>query len=401
MPQSYSIISFATLFLASACIVLFCFIVDPYKLFPTIPGLSQQTSVDLFYKLRLHKPYAIEEVKPSILILGSSRAAALPPRAVQSIDGVAYNASLAGGTLQEARLMAEHAHAISPLKLIVIGVDYAMFREGASETMVLNEPHRYRSVDPGLRQHLQHRSQRIGDHWRSLFSVDAIMDSLRLSFGTVRSQREYREDGTWDLSQNTLVPAYQRYARLTHLVFNAEIAHKSDRLVLDELLDLLDFTDAHGIKVIVLISPLQGLLMHSLELAGTWDQYLLWQRDLVESITARKTDSEIYGLEDNPLLVLEAIETPQRLFRDGVHYTLRAGTEILTCLSGPCNSSLQPTRLDGDTINDYLEKVDALRLQYKQENPQDIAEAHRWLSPGTKKKDSQRTPTPHLLRKIH
>ena len=214
------------------------------------------------------------------------------------------------------------------------------------------------------------------------------MDSLRVLFGTARGQREYREDGTWDMDGETMFPARRRYYTLTRQVYTEEIAHKSDRIVLDELLDLLDFTNANGIKVIVLISPLQGLLMHSLEVAGTWDQYLGWQRDLVEGITARKTDAEIYGLEDNPLLVLEAIEAPQPLFRDGVHYTLRAGTEILTCLSGPCNSSLQPTRLDSQSINAYLEKVDSLRLQYEKENPEDIARAHKWLGLGKKKKAS-------------
>lgn len=388
MPHSYSVTSLTTLFLASAGIVMFCFIVDPYKLFPAVPGLSPGTSVDLFYKLRLHKPYAVEDIKPSILILGSSRSAALPPHALKLMEGVAYNTALPGATLREARRMTEHAQAINPLKLILIGVDYPMFREGASDTMVLDEEHRYRTVNPSLSQRLHYTSQRIGDHWRSLFSVDSIMDSLRILFGTARSQREYRDDGTWDMDGKTVVPARRRYSTMTRQIYTDAITHKSDRIVLDELLDLLDFTDASGIKVIVLISPLQGLLMHSLDQAGSWDQYLGWQRDLVEEITARNTDSEIYGLEDNPLLILEAIETPQPLFRDGVHYTLRAGTEILSCLSGPCNSSLQPTLLNSQSINTYLDKVDALRLQYEQENPEDIARAQKWLRLGKKKKTS-------------
>jgi hypothetical protein len=381
MSQRYWLTSLASLFFASACAAFFCFVVDPYKLFPSVPGLSQETSVDLLYKLRLHKPYAIEDVKPNALILGSSRAAGLPPGALQSLDGVAYNASLPGATLNDMRQMVEHAQVIEPLKIIVISVDYNMFREGYSEKKRLGEPHRYQHVDSSLRQRMQHHTQRAADYYKSLFSLDTMIDSFLLLFGKARSPLEYLEDGTWIIDQKKmLVPAYQRYSNLSRLIYDEEISHKSQRIVFDEFLDLLDFAEANDIRVIVLISPLQGMLMHTLKLAGTWDLYIRWQHDLVDTITARDTNCEIYGLDDNPLLVLEKIKAPQGLFDDGVHYNRKAGTQILTCLTGPCKSSLQPTRLHSHSISTYLEKVDTLRLQYAQENPEDITKTLKWLS---------------------
>ncbi len=77
--------------IAALIIVAFCFVIDPYELFPAVGGYSPQKKVDLFYHLRLHKPYAMEKVQADHLIVGSSRSARLPPAA---LAGPAQTASL-------------------------------------------------------------------------------------------------------------------------------------------------------------------------------------------------------------------------------------------------------------------------------------------------------------------
>lgn len=380
MPHSYLVKMLTTLLLTSACIVLLCFTVDPYKLFAPIPGLSPKTSVDLFYYLRLHKPYAVEDIEPSILILGSSRSAGLSPLTFGGTENTAYNAAMPGATMREIRQMLEHAHAINPLRSVLIGVDFSMFREGTSDSLAADEAHRYRRVDPTLRQRWQHTSQQVSDYWRSLFSADAIMDSLRILVGSGRSQRAYYDDGTWDMDGTLTLPPHRRYATQSRLSYSWEIANKENSVIFDELLDVLDFADAHKIRVTVIISPLQALLMQTLHLADTWEQYLDWQQELVETIGARKTVTEVYGLENSSELVLERIDAPRALFRDGVHYTQRTSAEILSCLAGPCDSSIQLTRLDKNNVAAYLDQVDLLRKQYVQQNPEDIRAVRKWLN---------------------
>jgi hypothetical protein len=379
MPRSYAVTALATLFMISASIAMFCFVVDPYKLFPSVPRLSPDKSVDLFYFLRLHKPYAVEHIRPQRLIVGSSRSAELPPQPLQVLGGIAYNAALPGTSLSEMRLMIEHAQALNPLKIVLVGIDYPMFRKGNSDQVLFHEDNRYRKIDASVMDKLLHSYQRFQDYWRSLFSVDAIMDSWRVLFGSGRSKREYHEDGTWNIDTRVAAPAAWRYGMLAQQMYNSEISEKIDRHAFDELTELLDFADVNGIPLILLISPMQGLLMHTVYLAGTWDQYLDWQRELVTLVAARNTDTPIYGVEDNPQLVLEAIDAPQPLFEDGIHYTRKAGLGIITCLIAPCDSNLQPTRLDIDSITPYLEQVDALRQQYLQDNPTDVAKARKWL----------------------
>ncbi len=379
IPRRYPIIALATFFLGSISIWTFCFVVDPYDLYPNVPGLSQDKSVDLFWYLRLHKPYAVERIKPQALIAGSSRAAQLQPHQLKVMGGEAYNVSLPGATLREIRRMVEHAHVIKPQKFLLVSIDHPMFRKGHSDQMIYDEANRYRKIDASLKDRLQHLYQRLVDRWGSLFSVDAIVDSLRVMLGIGHSATEYYKDGTWDFNANSNQLPIKLYSTVSTQIYSGEITGKTAPFEYEELTELLDFADAKGIRVVLLISPLHVLLMQTIYLAGTWKDYLKWQRELVVLVAARKTATQVYGIEDNPRLVLEAMDAPNPLYRDGIHYSRRAGIDITNCLVGPCDSALKPTRLDDSSINSYLEQVETLRRQYVQDNPADTVKVYKWL----------------------
>lgn len=378
MHRGYPITALATFFLMSISVWIMCFVVDPYDLYPRVPGLSQEKTVDLFYALRLHKPYAVERVQPQVLIAGSSRVANIPPQPLSALGGDAYNAALPGATLREILHLVEHAHAINPQKSVVVSVDHLMFRDGYSDQMVADVDDRYRKVHAGMKDWMQYYYQRLVDSWRSLYSVDALMNSLRVLLTIDRSNMEYDKDGTWNRISN-ITPPNERYFSESKRTYDREIESKNASVEFDELTALLDFTDANNIDVVLLIPPLQGLLMQTLYLAGTWESYLNWQRDLVALVNARNTDMKIYGMEDNPQLVLEAIGAPDPLFHDGLHYTRKAGDQIAACLAGPCDSSLNPTRLDNRPVDSYLEQVDTLREQYVEQHPAEIAKLRKLL----------------------
>lgn len=85
---------------------------------------------------------------------------------------------------------------------------------------------------------------RKSHYWRSLFSVDAIPDSLRIFFGTGRSQRGYYDDGTWDMDGTLTFSPQRRYATQSRLSYSWQMANKDNSVIFDELLDVLDFVVA-------------------------------------------------------------------------------------------------------------------------------------------------------------
>jgi hypothetical protein len=417
MSRSYTITALATVFLGSACIVAFNFIMDPYKLYPAVPGISPETSIDLLSVMRLHTPYAVGRVRPSVLIVGDSRSAVLPPQLLAQPGEVAYNASLPGATLREMRRMVEHAHAIKPLSLVFIGVDEPMFRDirandaaqndgnsesktgtgqseqqfaidpalqlsldSISENVIPEEPHRYRKVNSSLADKWLYFYQQLEDYWRGLFSLDAIMDSWSIVLGLGSNGRAYNDDGSWNVGGFDANIPIRNYQSMVQQTYMSSSLTKSTPTDMDELTKLLDFTEAERIHTILFIMPIQGLLQNTIALADAWEQYLDWQRELVNLVASRNSDTRIYGVEDRPKIVLEAIGEQENLFFDGVHITRHAGIELFTCLAAQCGPDLQPTRLDNRSIDSYLGQVDALRKRYAQENPAVLAKARKWLN---------------------
>ena len=405
-PRKYTVTVVATAALASLCVVAFCFIVDPYKLYPAVPGLSPQTSINLLFVMRLHTPHAVENVRPSVLVTGNSRAATFPPELLGKPGDTSYNASLPGATLREIRRMIEHAHAINPLKLVFIGVDseimlresidkqalqgrnkkgegdtgpvdqqaiadsqLQMFANIFADNMIPDEPHRYRRINPSLSDRWGYAYNRLEDFGRTLFSIDALEKSYQIVFGSGPDGDLYHDDGTWELQVEVGSPAILLYQRMVQQTYLRSVTEKSVPIVMDELTELLDFTAANQIQTVFLILPMQGLLLNTIELAGAWEQHLKWQRQLVKRVNAHGSDTKIYGMEDQARIVLEKVGTPNALFIDGIHLNRAAGTEVLACLMNPCELDIHPTLLDQDSIDSYLERTEILRKKYAQNDP--------------------------------
>ncbi|CAA0123820.1 Uncharacterised protein [Halioglobus japonicus] len=403
MSRSYKVTVLGTAIIASICIVAFSFIVDPYKMYPSVPGLSPETSIDLLFVKHLHTPFAVESARPTILVAGNSRSATFPPDLLSNSDEVAYNASIPGTSLRDIRRMVEHAQAINPLKLVFIGVDTELFLKSAwdsydptealqqasiapqfellAEVIANNsipENHnRYRKIDPSLSERWRFLFHRVEDYWRSLFSLDAIMDSWRIVFGSGASGEAFHDDGTWDLEGKNQSPTMARYQRMAQQVYASSLTAKPAGYQMDQLVELLDFTEKNQIQTVLFILPMQGLLLNTLEFADAWELHLEWQRELVKQVNAHNSATKIYGVEDQEKIVLDEVGAPQALFIDGIHLSRAAGTEILTCLQGPCNSNIQPTLLTQESIETYLKNSELLRDQYAKKYPKHLTKT-RW-----------------------
>ena len=370
MERSYLVKTVCVLMASLLCAASLTYITDPYDLYPPIPGLSSGETIDLFYHLRLHKPYAMLRTPADHLIVGSSRSARLPP---QKTDATGYNASMPGVSLREMRRLVEHAHVIKPLQSVLVGLDYYMFREGYKESEIFYKDHRLLRQHPGPLDYLGHGYRRMEDYWRSLLSRDALLTSLVTLQGVGTSNRKFNADGTWEtISPPGRTPAWF-YARLTRQIYQ-EFSTSSCRRDLSELSHLFAFSAANGIPLTLLISPMHGTIMNAINAAGKWSEYLRWQREVVDLGANWPETVRILGLENNPQIIHESIKAAEPFFRDGVHYTNNAGARIMQCLSGDCGESFQLVKLDPESIDGYLLQVNRLMRGYPAANPRDYAQ---------------------------
>ena len=376
MHRAYLIGTLSIVVALAGCIIILSFVVDPYNMYPRDNDARPRQHADLFYHLRLHKPYAMQRVQPEHLIIGSSRSARLPPHYLGQLS---YNASMPGITMLEMRRMVEHAHAIRPLKSLYLGVDYYMFRKGYSDLTEHFEDQRLLRLDPSMTDRFAYRFQQLEDGFRSLFSVDAIMDSVATLQGKDTSLRRYQEDGTW---------FSDGYAKQPRRLFSAlnrqrmeEFTTSTDELDVTEFTRLLQFCIDNNIATTVFISPVHGSIMNTVKLAGKWKNYLNWQRLVVKTVNRMEGELRVVGLENNPDIVLQPINSTSPFFHDGVHYTEKAGKQVMSCLSdgADCELDLAPEILNRATTAPYLKQVDSLMRRYPKTNPSDYALQLKWL----------------------
>jgi phage pi2 protein 07 len=196
------------------------------------------------------------------VVIGSSRAASLPPGVIGKHS---YNASLPGIWMRELKLMLEYAHTVRPLKSVFIALDYYMFRtENVGKVREGLPPERLLTLAATMRDRFAQRRQRSKDQWVSLLSVDSLVQSTLSMFSNEAPQSEYLDDGAWfHYPQKSTNWLYSFVNKKRMREFLAE----SGELDLVEFVDLIDFLSANDIDTTFFLSPFHGSVINSVKAA--------------------------------------------------------------------------------------------------------------------------------------
>lgn len=348
---------------------------NPFGLYPASDGgkqLDPDKQADLFWHMRLHKPYRLEQVSATHLILGSSRSGRLPPDVMLSDSKRGYNAALPGGTLFELHRQLEHAHSIQAVEHLVLGLDYQMFLEHQPRHKTGFETSRLRTLDERWLHTLKRQWQTVEDGWASLLSRSALTASYRMQDPPQKDRRVFFDNGTWHTIPGDLAGSwvYALMAKEKYLQFSKQ----SQTTNVAPLREIIEFCQAHDIKLSLMFSPSHAHIMNAIELSGGWPKYLKYQRDvknLVDSMQRAHQPIKLYGFELNRHYLFEKISPNYRWFLDGIHYTPEAGLQFMNCIQGNkasrCDADFRPVRLDQQEIEPYLSGVTTLMQAYRTE----------------------------------
>jgi len=360
---------------------------DPYGLYTPLQGLEEQKRLDLFQHVRLYKPYAIDELRPRHIVTGNSTAGRLIPAEIFGGDEPSYNAAIPGGTWYELLRQVEHAQQLRSLETLVVGLMYGMFRVGQPDSRPGFEEARLLDGEPG--QESRKFFQLCRDAWSSLFSRGALKDSILKRTGFLLSQRGFYADGSWDTNLETRrvnmiysMISIQKYAEFSTLTM-ARNYRGFERL--------LDYAESNDIRVLLFITPFHAHIMNAIELAGQFEAFQQWQREVVA--VAGRRGIPIFGLETNRSLILEPIGRDAVMYHDGVHYTRHVGRLIGACLRAvltnlDCGGHIALIRLDAGNIEAYLAEVARIAGDYPRTNPEDYAKLRRQVEKTRKRLDA-------------
>ena len=371
-------------------VVLVNLIIDPYDLyrFVRIPGANGQKFVRAPERLR--NAYRVWVQKPSVVILGSSRAQAGLDSGDPAWDGSPgrpHNLALGGATMLELNAYFRHAHARGALKQVVIGLDFFSFN-------VLH----YTGEDFDAGRLATSPPLTIGrsalrDVGSTLLSMDALVASAQTVWW---NNSAAPPQAPWEVVQ---VHAGQRaafrflersYMQGTWfpcpMVQFALFSDSADKSGFDYLRDIVRTARRDKIDLRLFISPVHARLREALYEVGLWPEYERWERMLVnivheESGTASEDpEVKLWDFNSYNELTIEPVPADGDLtsrmkwFLDSAHYSKAFGHLILEKVLGTDEGDMDGIGvvITRRNIDEHLVRLRAGRAAYAASHARDL-----------------------------
>jgi hypothetical protein len=297
------------------CFFIYCFnyIIDPLgynysfeisainKIKPVAPGFARQL-----------KPYIIEKVKPSTLILGSSRAAyAADPSKIRGFSQPVYNAAIQFGQPFEMLKILEHAVKVTNVKEVILFLEYNSFanEKGVQEfslstedTNIFNLVERnilaYFSVNSFLGSFETIMRNIIGKHLSGTTSSGFIKNTSQKRFGDL--DPDFRKE---TVKQEATV----------------EIDY---HVGLNIVREIKNVCKSNKIKLYVILGPFPLEHIKMRKRLNSWPKIVKWKKDLTKIVTFFDYFDE-KNIFDNTY------------FYDRVHFTSRAAEIMINSIKDP------------------------------------------------------------------
>lgn len=276
-------------------------LVDPYDVFRYVQIHGFNTDKPAIEnQVRLAKAYQIRKLKPEIMVLGNSRVemGLDTERRSREIGRQIFNGGLPGSTIYELHRYLQHAAAIGSLKEVLLALDIFSFNT---------------QLPASQNDFLESRLMMRADNKPTpLWDVDRINDlfNLVVAWPTVeRSVQTVALQGTPGVSTrtstgfdpldevsflagaDTYADAFRRkdknYFRrgLKRGMSLAASAHWPNGSMI-ELRRILELCREKNIKLTLFIHPYHAHVLEILALAGQWETYEEWKRQVVQTVAA-------------------------------------------------------------------------------------------------------------------
>lgn len=381
-------------------------VIDPYGAFggPVISGINDlKPEYDLH--LALAKTLAVGIVKPRTIILGSSRAnEGLDPDHPGFIkDGYdpVFNLAIDGGNMYEAMRLFQHAHAIRPLKTVVLAIDFFMFnayfrdRPDFDEKLLLIDEHGDR--------HSSTEWQKL----RLLMSYDTAASSVK----TLRNEsanniqpygplgpRKYgrRWLGIADRGgqRQEFIASEDVYICNTYRGRDANqygfVDAKAHRNTLDQFRKIVALALKDHVRLIIVVSPAHARMIESINTVGLWLKFEEWKRALVRIVSEEegkvgKQEVALWDFTGYAGPVAEEVPadgdkvTRMQFYWESSHYTKMLGDRVLNRVLGVKSTEDQifakfGVQLTEENIEPHLAKIRQQQVRWQVNHSQDVAE---------------------------
>ena len=372
----------------------FNIVVDPYMLFdsPRIAGFNER-KVSVETHERLMKAYQVTRVAPRGLLLGTSRVdIGMDPK-----DGrwpaearPVYNLGIAGAGPYLWLRYLQHASLQTPVRLVVLGLDFEYFLTEDSEAPPTEVESRLNATRDG-RPNAQRYRQELLDIAQATASIDALSNSVAtiianrapssadLSASGVLSDAWFRHDiariGSASLFEETDLKNLHKYATL-HPVSGEDY---QTSLAMKHVRTIVDLCQKEDIDLILFIEPMHVDLLETFDLLGYWSGFESWKRALAALVSERNATGgrtlQLWDFSGFDAYSGEEVPRPgdrraaTKWFLEPAHYTRSLGEIMLARVFGAERPDFG-AQVTAASIDTRLAQIRSDRERYRYEHPQ-------------------------------
>lgn len=317
--KRFNFVLLATIFSPLLAIGLFNIVIDPYGVMntPSFIGVNQLKIAQPRH-VRLFKAVAITRIKPTTVLLGTSRAEFLDtkhPALGKNTKG--YNLGLPGANMYEVRRYFEHTLSNQQnLKEVVLEISLMMFDSQRKNRVDFSE------------KRLKKKQILEEDALKIIFSLDALEASLKtINFNSNQTTvTNYYSDG----GRNPEAVGKTDMLLEFKDVIQEAIQKKSKKIQLSEqyindFVTIVHTCKQRNINLKVFISPVHTTEMEEFRTAGLWPVFEDWKRR-VSKVTP------LWDFSGYNSITREPITKDMKNFTDRGHYTRKIGDLILNRL---------------------------------------------------------------------
>ena len=414
LAKRYCLIAIATVLLLLGNTAAFNAVVDPYGMYRLIEirGFNLHKPA-IYHRVRLFKAYDIRRIKPSAIVLGTSRSHVGIRMSYKGWGATAtprYNLAFDGATTKEMYFYLKHAYTIHPLKQVVLGLDIYHPTEAPSDsrpdfdpqllcetrsltsllTMVLEDLKllisidtvgacitTLRSQDDGQPEWFAADGQRLGEVFfrrieenfgKSPRTYFEEIDKLEVGF-----KLEGRYPGTKEFRQQASIPPQET----------------KDETSLGYIRRIIEFCRAKHIDLHIFMTPEHAHQMEISAALGEWPLIEKAKRNLVDLLSDDATKHPggrqipLYDFSGYNSVTTEELPEPgsrkeMKYYWDSSHFKEIVGDFVVSRIFGVSNPKRAVpadfgVRLTADTIDSVLARICSDQITYRTHHSQDVA----------------------------
>ncbi len=292
--KTFNVLLVGVFFIAVIGMAAFNYSVNAFGVFPmkTIAGYNDVRFVE---NTRIYKTFLIKNHRIDGLLLGSSRIEeSMRPLPAAWPNMQPYNMAMPGTSIHELLRNLQHANAITPLKQVLIGVDFFMFSAFMEPVSDFSE--NYFAVDEA--------DKRKPSLYvlRTYANILLSSDALEKSVSTIKDSKKHitpshEDNGMTSIAAHRaavkdnaalykVFDSFEKtYFRKNGFWLNGPNATfttrgKDGHSTYDDFRALLDYVYRNNISVSFMIPPLHEYMLFGLDGIGLWPTYLQWKRDI-------------------------------------------------------------------------------------------------------------------------